>query len=57
LLLKLDHTAVAAAAKALTFATSKPTMAKDVSGRRALVKAAKHLTADFAALKHCLGKS
>jgi hypothetical protein len=57
LLFKLDHTAVNAAAKALTFATSKTTLAKEVSGRRALAQAATHVTADFAALQHCLGKS
>jgi hypothetical protein len=56
LLLKLDHTAVAAAARALTFATSKTTVAKDVSGRRALARDAKHVGSDFAALQHCLGK-
>jgi len=57
LLLKLDHTAINAAAKALTFATTPTTLAREVSGRRALAKAATHVTADFAALKHCLGKS
>ena len=57
LLFKLDLTATAAASKALTFATSPQTMAKEISGRRALERAAKHVTADFAALKHCLGKS
>jgi hypothetical protein len=57
LLFKLDHTAIAGAAKALTFATSARTMAKEVRGRRSLAQAAKHLTADFAALKHCLHKS
>jgi hypothetical protein len=57
LLFKLDHTATTGAARALTFATSQTTMAKEVSGRRALEKAATHVTADFAALQHCLGKS
>jgi hypothetical protein len=57
LLFKLDHTATAAAARALTLANSSTTMAKEVSGRRALEQAATHVTADFAALKHCLGKS
>jgi hypothetical protein len=57
LLFKLDHTAVSAAAKALTFANSSTTVAKEVSGRRALAQAATHVAADFAALKHCLGKS
>jgi hypothetical protein len=58
LLFKLDHTTTTAAAKALAFAIS-PTMttAKEVSGRRALAQAASHVTADFAALQHCLGKS
>jgi hypothetical protein len=57
LLFKLDLTAVNAAARALTFATSPTTMAKEVRGRRALAQAATHVTADFAALQHCLGKS
>jgi hypothetical protein len=58
LLLELDHTTTAAAARALAFAThTTTTMAKDVSGRRSLEQAAKHVTAEFAALKHCLGKS
>jgi hypothetical protein len=57
LLFKLDHTASTGAARALTFATTPKTMAKDVSGRRALTQAAKHVTADFAALQHCLGKA
>jgi hypothetical protein len=58
LLLKLDHTTTAAAANALAFATHpKTTMARDVSGRRALERAAKNVTDEFAALKHCLGKA
>jgi hypothetical protein len=58
LLLKLDHTAVSAAAKALTFATSRTTsVTKEVSGRRSVAKDAVHMTAEFALLKHCLGKS
>jgi hypothetical protein len=57
LLFKLDHTAVDAAAKALAFATSsRTTAAREVRGRRALAFAATHVTADFAALEHCLGK-
>ena len=57
LLLTLDHTTTAAASKALDFATDpKRTMAKDVSGRRALEQAAKDVTAEFVALQHCLGK-
>jgi hypothetical protein len=32
-------------------------MAKDMSGRRALKRAATHVTDEFAALKHCIGKS
>jgi hypothetical protein len=58
LLLKLDHTTTAAAARALTFATlSTTTMGKDVSGRRALEQAATDVTHDFTALQHCLGKA
>jgi hypothetical protein len=57
LLFDLDHTTTAAAETALAFATHTTTMAKDVSGRRALEQAAKHVAADFAALQHCLGKS
>ena len=58
LLFALDHTTTTAAAKALDFATqSKITMDKDVSGRRALQQAAKHVRADFLALQHCLGKA
>jgi hypothetical protein len=58
LLLALDHTTTAAADRALTFASrSTTTMAKDVSERRALEQAATHVTHDFAALRHCLGKS
>ena len=58
LLLKLDHTTTAAAARALAFANhTTTTMAKDVSGRRALEQAAKDVTHDFAALQHCLGKA
>jgi hypothetical protein len=57
LLFALDHTTVAAAASALAFAKQPTkTMAKDVSGRRALEQAAKQVTANFAALQHCLGK-
>jgi hypothetical protein len=56
LLFKLDHTTTAAAARALAFATHPTTMAKELSGRRALEQAAKDVTAEFAALKHCLGK-
>jgi hypothetical protein len=58
LLFALDHTTTAAAAKALAFATDPArTMAKDVSGRRALERAAKDVTSEFAALDHCLGRS
>jgi hypothetical protein len=58
LLLALDHTTTAAAARALAFATHPTTtMANDVSGRGALERAATHVTDDFAALQHCLGKS
>jgi hypothetical protein len=58
LLFELDHTTTAAAARALAFAKHlTTTMAKDVNGRRALEQAAKHVTADFAALQHCLGTS
>lgn len=58
LLFALDHTTTAAAARALSFATDpKRTTAKDVSGRRDLEQAAKHVTAEFAALNHCLGKA
>jgi hypothetical protein len=57
LLFELDHTTTAAAARALAFAKHTTTMAKDVSGRRALERAATHVTDDFAALQHCLGKS
>jgi hypothetical protein len=58
LLFALDHTTTAAAARALAFATHPTTTtAKDVSGRRALEQAAKHVTDDFAALQHCLGTS
>ncbi len=57
LLFALDHTTVAAAAAALAFAKqTTTTMAKDVSGRRSLEQAATHVTHDFAALQHCLGK-
>jgi hypothetical protein len=56
LLFTLDHTVTAAAAKALTFATHPAmTMAQDVSGRRALVRAATQVNGEFAALQHCLG--
>jgi hypothetical protein len=58
LLLELDHTTTAAAARALTFATNPTTtMAKEVSGRRALERAATQVTGEFTALQHCLGKS
>jgi hypothetical protein len=58
LLFALDHTTNVAAAQALTFAKlTTTTMAKDISGRHALEQAATHVTADFAALKHCLGKA
>jgi hypothetical protein len=58
LLLKLDHTTTVAAASALAFAKhTTTTAAKDISGRRALERAAKNVTHDFAALQHCLGKS
>jgi hypothetical protein len=58
LLLKLDHTTTTAAAAALTFAThTTTTTAKDVGGRRALEQAATHVTQDFTALQHCLGKA
>ena len=58
LLFTLDHTTTAAAAKALTFASGPTTtMAKEVSGRRALALAAKQVTAEFVALQHCLGKA
>jgi hypothetical protein len=58
LLLKLDHTTTAAAATALDFATHPTkTMAKEVSGRRALEAAAKQVTAQFAALQHCVRTS
>jgi hypothetical protein len=57
LLFALDHTTTAAAAQALAFAKrTTTTMANDVSGRRALERAALHVTDDFAALQHCLGK-
>ena len=57
LLFKLDHTTTTAAASALAFAIAPTnTVAKEVSGRRALARAASHVTADFAALRHCLGK-
>ena len=57
LLLKLDHTTTRAAERALDFATrSKTTLATEVSGRRALQQAAKHVTADFAALQHCVAR-
>ena len=58
LLLKLDHTTTVAAERALEFATRKPTtMAKELSGRRSLEQAAKHVTSDFAALQHCVSAS
>jgi hypothetical protein len=57
LLFKLDHTAEDASAKALAFATAQTTVAKDVSGRRALEQGETHVAADFAALQHCLGKA
>jgi hypothetical protein len=58
LLVALDHTTTAAAESALTFATNKTmTMAKEVSGRRALERAATEVTHEFAALQHCLGKA
>jgi hypothetical protein len=58
LLFDLDHTTTAAAATALAFAKhTTTTMAKDVSGRRVLEQAAKHVADDFAALQRCLGKS
>jgi hypothetical protein len=57
LLFVLDHTTTAGAARALVFATHPGmTMAQDVSGRRALQRAATHVSNDFAALQHCLGK-
>ena len=58
LLFALDHTTVAAAAEALDFAKHPTTtLAKDVSGRRALEQAAMNVSARFKALQHCLGKS
>ena len=58
LLFALDHTTTAAAASALAFAKrTTTTTANDVSGRRALERAATQVVGDFAALKHCLGKS
>jgi hypothetical protein len=58
LLFPLDHTTTAAAASALAFATHPATTpAKDVSGRSALEQAARHVSAAFAALQHCLGTS
>jgi hypothetical protein len=58
LLRELDHMTTAAAARAFAFATHPTTTTtKDVSGRRALERAATDVTDEFAALKHCLGKS
>jgi hypothetical protein len=58
LLLEIDHTSVAGAQDALDFATNRtPTMAKDIRGRHGLEQAATHVGAEFAALKHCLGKA
>jgi hypothetical protein len=58
LLFVLDHTTTTAAAQALSFAKrTTTTRPKDVSGRTGLELAAKHVTAEFLAVKHCLGKS